>query len=95
MKVVLLRSAYRDLTEIGDWIARDNPPRAATFTMELEQKAESLATMPRRYPIVHRSRGGDVHKLPHGNYNIYYCVRSDRVEVLHFRHGAQRPPRFD
>ena len=95
MKVVLLPEARGDLRAIGDWIARDNPTRAATFVTELEGRAAALADMPERGPIAFTSSRHPVHKLTHGRYLIYYRIRADRVEVLGIHHGARRPPRFD
>jgi toxin ParE1/3/4 len=94
MRVVLRASAKRDLQAIGDWIARDNPPRAASFMAELEHRALNLSHMSERGPIVAQSPGGPVHKLTHGRYLIYYRVNTGGVEILGFRHGARRPPRF-
>ncbi|MFG6660984.1 type II toxin-antitoxin system RelE/ParE family toxin [Sulfitobacter sp. 915] len=36
--MVILPAARADLIDIGDYIARDNPPRAASFVAEIERR---------------------------------------------------------
>ena len=95
MKVIFRPAARRHLRDIGDWIARDNPDRAVTFVDELVVKAESLADMPFRFPVVEQSGKGPVRKLTHGKYLIFYRVLSTVVEVIGVRRGAQDKSRFD
>ena len=95
MRVVIRAGASRDLRAIGDWIARDNPRRAETFVVEREARAMALAAMPRRGPVVARTRLGPVRKLTHGSYLIYYRVRTNAVDILAVRHAAMGTPDFD
>ena len=94
MRVDFALRARRDLNAIGDWIAQDDPVRALTFIKELERRALALADFPLRSPAYQRTRRGLVRKGVYGRYSIYYLVHADRIEVLHFRHGAWRSPRF-
>jgi toxin ParE1/3/4 len=89
MKVVVSANAEADLEEIGDWIARDNPVRAASFVRELREACLALAAMPRAFPIVpHRAKSG-IRRKPYRNYLIYYSVGKERVEILHVLHGRR------
>lgn len=54
MRVRLSSEARQDLFAIGDYIARDNPPRAQSFVAELAAKCASLGEMPKAYPLVPR-----------------------------------------
>ena len=45
MKVVIHESAARDLDEIIDWIARDNPGAAARVASRIKTKIERLAVL--------------------------------------------------
>ena len=54
MRVRLSSEARQDLLAIGDYIARDNPPRAQSFVAELAAKCASLGEMPKAYPLVPR-----------------------------------------
>ena len=94
MRVDITDAARCELSAIGDWIARDNPARAETFTAELLGKALGIGEFPTLYAIVRQTRRGPVRKCGLGNYLIYYIAFEDRVEVLSFRHGAQDTLRF-
>ena len=56
MRVRLSSEARQDLLAIGDYIARDNPPRAQSFVAELAAKCASLGEMPKAYPLARRAR---------------------------------------
>ena len=42
--------AVANLQEIGDYIARDNPQRAASFVAELLARTQRVAERPEAYP---------------------------------------------
>ena len=88
MRVDIAAEAERDLEAIGDYIARDNPPRAVSFLREIRQKCLRLAEMPERFPLVRRYERFGIRRRLHGNYLIFYRVEQDRVVVLHVLHGA-------
>ena len=50
-RLVVLPAARDDLLEIGDFIAQDNPQRAASYIDELEQRLTRIAECPRSYPM--------------------------------------------
>ena len=89
MIVRLSAAAGRDLEEIGDHIALDNPQRAATFVAEIARKCDGLGEMPRGYPLIERYRHLGVRKRVHGHYLIFYRIEPDAVTVLHILHGAR------
>jgi plasmid stabilization system protein ParE len=88
MIVEFAAEAERDLESIGDWIARDNPERAASFVNELLRACLELAEFPERFPIVPRYAERGIRHRVHGNYLIFYRVEGDKVAVLHVLHGA-------
>jgi toxin ParE1/3/4 len=49
-RLLLSPRAVADLEEIADYIARDNPIRAASFVAELEAKCRAVAASPGLYP---------------------------------------------
>ena len=89
MRVVFAKEAEADLTEIALFIARENKPRALSFTRELRQAARQLGDMPRAFPLIPRYEHYGVRRRPHGNYLIFYRVEDDRLTVLHVLHGAR------
>lgn len=89
MKVVLSEQAERDLEEIGDFIAVDDPGRARSFVREIRASCAGLASMPRRFPVVGQRNGLAVRRRTHGAYLIFYREASSRVEVIRILHGTR------
>lgn len=89
MNIVFTASAEADFEAIGDWIAEDDPRRAASFVMELRERCHSLADKPNRFPVARRIEGRLVRKLVHRNYLIFYRVLGGRVEIIRVVHGAR------
>lgn len=89
MKVIFSAKAERDLEEIGDWIARDNPERARTFVTELVKAARSIGRAPRSYPFVDKGRDPQLRRRLHGTYLIFFDIGPGAVEILHIVHGAR------
>ncbi len=87
MKVRIAERAQADLEEIGDWIAAENPVRAASFVAELVDRALSLGRHPRRFPAV--PRAGGLRKLAWRGYLIFYVTLPDRVEIARIVHGSR------
>lgn len=80
--------AERDLEHIGDWIARENPPRAVTFIQEIQSACLDLAAFPERFPLVPRYENQRVRHRAKGNYLIFYRAEPAKVVILHVLHGA-------
>jgi plasmid stabilization system protein ParE len=75
-------------------IARDDDEAASRFGEGLLDHVDLLGRFPRIGNIIHKRSG--VRKLVHSPI-IVYCEISDErrvVEVLHFRHGSRKSPRF-
>jgi toxin ParE1/3/4 len=77
--------AARDLDEIADFIARDNPARALAFVAELEAKCRTVAAEPALYPSREDVAPG-LRMAVHGRYLVLYrelpednAVRVERV----------------
>ncbi len=88
MKLIFAPAAKLDLLKIGEHIKRDNPARAATFVEELVDRCSTLIDSPRRYPLVPRYEHWGIRRCVHGNYLIFYRVRTDAVDIVHVLHGA-------
>jgi len=88
MIVHISAEAERDLENIGDYIARDNPERAISFIWELRDKCLDLAHIPRGFPLVPRYEKQGIRRRGHGNYLIFYRVEVQKVVVIHILHGA-------
>jgi len=87
--VVITSQAWQDLSEIIDYIAKDNPPAAEQFSDRLLDSAYSLG----KAPLVGcRIKGfPGVRMTVHGRYLILYKVEPEqkRLLVLRFWHSAR------
>jgi plasmid stabilization system protein ParE len=89
MRVVFALEAETGLERIGDYIAQDNPTRAASFVEELRDRALSLAHSPRAFPLIPRYEASGIRRRVHGQYLILYRADPDKIVILHVVHGAQ------
>jgi toxin ParE1/3/4 len=81
--------AERDLADIGDYIALDNPSRAARFISEIEARFLEIARQPALYRLRDDIMEG-IRAAPHGRYLIYFrCEADDKVVFLRVLHGAR------
>lgn len=88
MKVVLSRESESDLFDIAFEIAKDSPRRAKSYARELRATCLSLACHPDRFPVV-VDAAEPLRRIVHGNYLIFYAVRSDHVRVSRIIHSAR------
>lgn len=89
MKVTFAAEVFRDLEDIGEYIARDNPGRARTFVGELAAKARDIGRTPLGFEVVGRYRDLAVRRRPYGAYLIFYRVRDGQVEIVRILHGSR------
>ncbi len=86
--VVFSSKAEQDLEDIADYIAADNPRRAASFVRELRERCLALGTLPasaRPFPAL----APGAHILPYHNYVILYRNLLRRVSIERIVHGAR------
>lgn len=81
MRVVLSSRALADVTRIGRFIARENPPRAVSFVAELRQVTARLADLPYGFPLVPRYERHGIRRRSWQGYGILYSVLPDRIFV--------------
>ena len=80
--------AERDIEEIGDYIAHDNPARAVTFIEELTEQCRRLVEHPAAAPL--RPEFGDgVRMALFGRYLIFYSSNADELIIIRVIHGAR------
>ena len=83
------------LEEIADYIARDNPARAASFVAELEAICRSVAAMPELHPARPDLAPG-LRMVVHGRYLVFYRDLSDQgvMRVERVMHSARNLTRL-
>jgi toxin ParE1/3/4 len=80
--------ASADVSEIWEFIARDNLERADAFVDRLDEKFRALAAQPH----MGRARGelGEgIRSIPMAPYMIFYEALSDGIVVVRVLHGAR------
>ncbi len=93
-EIIIARSALRDLEQIRDYIAHDNPTTAETFVPKLLDQAKSLRTFPERGGFI-AERPGARFVMPYPYLVIYRIDEQSRtVRVLRFWHGARERVRM-
>lgn len=91
VKLVILPAARADLIDIGDFIALDNPPRAASFVAEIETKIMEIGARPGSF-----QKRDDLHKgvrhARHGRYLIFFIEKGDEVQIVRVLQGSRDLP---
>ena len=81
------KTALLSFDEIAGYIAKDNPMRATSFVLELQDAVTKLKTHPGM------GRAGRVpgtrELVLHKNYIAIYRVRGDNVEILRLHHSTR------
>ena len=93
-RILYTQRALNDLAEIIGHIAEDDAEAASRFGSSLLDHVDLLTRFPHMGSIIRkRSR---VRKLLHSPILAYYQIQEEKrlIEVLHFRHGARKPPKF-
>jgi toxin ParE1/3/4 len=85
----ILPQAERDLEDIWEFIALDDPVAASSFVSDLLQLGARIAEMPR----MGRARpelGEQIRAHPHGAYLIFYRPLDEGgIEIWRILHGAR------
>lgn len=94
-RLLLSPRAAADLEEIADYIARDNPGRAASFVAELEATCRAAAASPKLYPARDDLLPG-LRMAAHGRYLVLYrdLPGENTVRVERVLHSARNLPRL-
>lgn len=85
---------HEDLDTIERFIAKDNPERALTFTLELMDEAEKLADQPMRNPRISEKYGDGYRKHHYKGYTFYYKVAESEVRILEIFQQAKETHRI-
>lgn len=88
MNVVITAEAEADLEDIFDHIAQDSPRLAREFMEQLRAKSHRIGRAPRAYPR-RPQFGSGIRVAFLRSYMILFRIAGDRVDVIHFVHGAR------
>jgi len=88
-KVVWTESAWRDLEQAADYIARDSPHYAAAFVLEVNSASATLAHLPHRARKVPELNDPSIRELLVGSYRLIFLVSGESVYILGLIHQAR------
>ena len=91
MKLLITPLAALDLEEIGDYIAQDNPIRAASFLAELRAHCEKICRNPEGYRRRPELSDG-LRSCAHGNYVIFFESAAEQVTIVRVLQGSRDIP---
>jgi len=83
----LTRLAKEDLQAIRDHIAQDSLTNAQRYLGILKEKCQTLAEYPGLG--VQREEYLGLHKLPVGDYLIFYRPTNNGIDIIRVLHGAR------
>jgi len=92
MKVSWSPLAIDRVSEIAEYIARDNPEAAKRWVDNVFEKVASLKSHPESCRVLPEINNRAIRELLYGNYRIVYRVEEKRISILTFRHGKQILP---
>lgn len=90
MAVKWTKTALVNLDLIAEYIAKDNPVRAHSFVLEIQQKTKIIE----EFSGVGRAGrvAGTRELIAHKNYILAYRVKGEDVEIIRVHHVAQKYP---
>jgi addiction module RelE/StbE family toxin len=92
MKVSWSPLAIDRVSEIAEYIARDNSEAAKSWVDTVFERVAGLKTHPESGRIVPEINNRAIRELIYGNYRIVYRVEEKKVSMLTVRHGKQILP---
>lgn len=87
-RLLITPQAERDIEAIGDYIARDNPPRALSFLRELRTRCGKIAASPEAFRL-RRELGAEIRSCAQGHYVIFFSCAVHEVTIIRVLHGAR------
>jgi toxin ParE1/3/4 len=88
-KVIWTESAWKDLEEVVDYIAKDSSHYAAAFVREARDAARTLAYLSERGRSVPEFNDSSIRELFVRSYRLIYQVAGQVVYIIGFIHGAR------
>lgn len=88
-QVVWTDTAWRDLEEAAEYIAKDSPHYAAAFVREVRDAARSLRDLAERGRVVPEFSDPSIRELTVRSYRVVYQGTEITAYVVGFIHGAR------
>ena len=92
MKIIWSSLAVEGVSEIAEYIERDNPAAAEKWVHTVFNKVKKLGAFPENGRIFPETKNKSIQELTYGNHRITYRGEKDTSSVLTVRHGKQVLP---
>lgn len=86
------QSAWNDLEEAADYIAKDSPYYAAAFVLEARDASRILKSQPQIGRVVPELNNPGIRELLIRSYRLIYQIKEDTVYIIGFIHAARDLP---
>jgi plasmid stabilization system protein ParE len=88
-KIIWTQSAWNDLEETAEYIAKDSIHYAAATIRQCRDAARSLIYLSERGRIVPEFNDPRIRELIVANYRLIYQLKEEAVYIVGFIHGAR------
>jgi len=95
MKIIWSPLAIDRISEIADYIARDNIDASVKWIEDIFNKIERLRKFPESGRVVPEIDKNNIREIIYGNYRIVYQIRDKEISILTVRHFKQILPLDD
>ncbi|MCA9795223.1 MAG: type II toxin-antitoxin system RelE/ParE family toxin [Candidatus Eremiobacteraeota bacterium] len=92
LEIIWSRRATKNLEEIQDYIALDDPLAADAFLDRIEEMVDGLLDYPKIGRIVPELRNETFRERIYGHYRIIYRLEPGIIEIITVHHCARRFP---
>ena len=89
LKIIWTQTAWNDLEDAADFIAKDSRHYAAAFVQEVRDAARSLTNFAKRGRVVPEFNHEHIRELFIRNHRLIYKISDNTVYILGFIHGAR------
>jgi addiction module RelE/StbE family toxin len=91
MQIIWLKTALKNLDELAEYIAQENPQAAQQMMDAIEIQVNLLATQP-ALGRSGRVLGTRELVISNTHYLVPYRIKNNSVEILRVFHTSRRPP---
>ena len=90
-KVFITENAQDDLRHIFSYIAEDSVNNAKKFVSELEDRINTLSSLPERASYIPENAflGTEYRQLMHGKYRVIFRIDKKEIFILRVVHGSK------
>jgi len=82
VKIFWTQNAKKQIIQIEEFIAEDNPSSAIDFVEKLINTTETLTKFPQKGRMVPEFSQTNIRELLYKNYRVVYLINNSKIEIL-------------